>query len=210
MTTWFNSIAGGIGTYFYFIPVAIAIVLIYSFLTNKFELLKFLADNLFVLYIFCLFAVVFFPLPSAEAASKLSGYHGQWIPGRFLFDIAKDRSLESVLQVLFNLVMLAPFGAYLRLCHHTGTVKVILLSFALSLFIEVGQLTGLFFTYSGSYRLFDVDDLIFNTLGGVAGAAVTSSVCAYLPSLCSFDVKNVFANLIASVIFSVRKTHRHA
>ena len=31
-------------------------------------------------------------------------------------------------------------------------------SFLLSLFFEVTQLTGLYFLYPGSYRLFDVDD----------------------------------------------------
>lgn len=36
--------------------------------------------------------------------------------------------------------------------------------FALTLFIEVGQLTGLFFLYAGSYRLCDVDDLILYLL----------------------------------------------
>ena len=64
--------------------------------------------------------------------------------------------------------------------------KIVLISFALTLFIEVGQLTGLFFIYSRSYRLCDVDDLSCNTLGGFLGAWITSK-CSFLPELDRFD-----------------------
>ena len=64
--------------------------------------------------------------------------------------------------------------------------KIALVSFAFTVFIEVGQLTGFFFMYPGSYRLCDVDDLICNTLGGVLGAWITSK-CVFLPKLEMFD-----------------------
>ena len=49
-------------------------------------------------------------------------------------------------------------------------------TFLLSLTIELAQLTGLFFTYPGSYRLFDVDDLMANTLGGFLGTVLSNKV----------------------------------
>jgi glycopeptide antibiotics resistance protein len=48
------------------------------------------------------------------------------------------------------------------------------MTFLLSLIIESAQLTGLFFIYPGSYRLFDVDDLITNTLGGFLGTVLAN------------------------------------
>ncbi len=41
-----------------------------------------------------------------------------------------------------------------------------------SLFLEIAQGTGLFGIYPCPYRSFDVDDLITNTLGALAGAAL--------------------------------------
>ena len=95
--------------------------------------------------------------------------------------------MESVLQVLFNIVMTIPFGMILTYRFSLSKKNVILVSFLFSLFIEVGQLTGLFFTFGGSYRLFDADDLICNTLGGLIGFIVMSKyVC--IPSIETFTV----------------------
>lgn len=46
-------------------------------------------------------------------------------------------------------------------------------SFLTTLFFEVSQETGLFGLYPGPYRLFDVDDLLLNTAGAVAGYWLT-------------------------------------
>ena len=58
-----------------------------------------------------------------------------------------------------------------------------LLTFLLSLTIELAQLTGLFFTYPGSYRLFDVDDLMANTLGGFLGTVLSNQVNNLMPAI---------------------------
>ena len=54
--------------------------------------------------------------------------------------------------------------------------KVVLFSFGLSLLIEVGQLTGLFFLFQGSYRLFDVDDLLLNVSGALLLFAIAGLI----------------------------------
>ena len=61
------------------------------------------------------------------------------------------------------------------------------MSLAFSAFIELGQLTGLFFVFRGSYRLCDVDDLMLNTLGGLLGGELVHALEAYLPPLDAFD-----------------------
>ena len=62
-----------------------------------------------------------------------------------------------------------------------------MLSFVLSLFFELTQLSGLYFIYSGSYRLFDMDDLLLNTLGGLVGYALAGPIARMLPSREALD-----------------------
>ncbi len=186
MSTWIESINNGftiaiVYGILLFIPSLIGCILVKG---GRFNIAKYVLNTLFFGYMCCVFALVFLPLPAP--GTELTGHHIQLIPGYALYDICKNPSLNSVAQVLFNIVMTIPFGAYLRYYWKMDMKKIALLSFALTLFIEVGQLTGLFFIYPGSYRLCDVDDLICNTLGGVIGAW-TAAKCAFLPKLDSFE-----------------------
>lgn len=153
-----------------------------------------------ILYFLCLFALVFLPLPDMAKASQLSGYKIQLIPFRFLADIIKESPLvitnihtyipaifhRAVLQVVFNVIMTIPFGMLLSYYFEFDAKKVFISSLGLTLFIEIGQLTGLFFIYSGSYRFCDIDDIMANTLGGVIGY-VAVKACHFLPKIKSFD-----------------------
>ena len=57
----------------------------------------------------------------------------------------------------------------------------------MSLYFEVTQLTGLYGIYPKAYRLFDVDDLIINTLGGALGYLITPLVTIFLPARDEID-----------------------
>lgn len=52
---------------------------------------------------------------------------------------------------------------------------------------ELTQVTGLYFIYPRGYRLFDVDDLIANTLGGLAGYFVAAPFLKFLPTRAELD-----------------------
>jgi len=186
MMNWLNSILEGLKIYGAIAPTVAAILVIIALASKKLNIVSFFTDQLAVAYMIIVLMLVFFPLPDAEKAATLCTYHGRFLPGSFISDIAKERSLESVLQVLFNIVMTIPFGMILSYRFGFDKKNVILVSFLFSLFIEVGQLTGLFFTYGGSYRLFDADDLICNTLGGFIGFMVINKV--KLPAIASFTV----------------------
>ena len=136
-----------------------------------------------VLYLICLINMVLFPLPGIEEISGLNGYNGQFVPFKFVADIAKDRTAKSVLQVLLNIIMTVPLGFFFKFFLNMKIRNVILITFLFSLIIELAQLTGLFFIYPGSYRLFDVDDLMTNTLGGFLGTVVANSVNDLVPYL---------------------------
>lgn len=186
MTTWINSINNGftiaiVYGILLFIPGMLGLTVLRG---GSFNIAKCILNALFFSYICCVFALVFLPLPTA--GTVLNGYQIQLIPGYCLYDIAKAPSARAVAQVLFNIVMTMPFGAYFKYYWKFDMKKIFLLSFALTLFIEIAQLTGLFFLYSGSYRLCDVDDLICNTLGGISGAWLAAK-CTFLPELDRFD-----------------------
>ena len=149
--------------------------------------------GLFLFYVLCVLALVFFPLPDAAQAAKLSTYRIQLVPFQFVADFLRETPLvfsdartylpalldRTVLQVVCNILMLLPFGMYLRYVCGLDVGRVA--------FIELGQLTGLFFVFRGSYRLCDVDDLMLNTLGGLLGGELVRALEAYLPPIDAFD-----------------------
>ena len=85
---------------------------------------------------------------------------------------------QAFLQVVLNVVLFLPFGVFVRLITHRGVVVATVLGFAVSLLIEVTQLTGVWGVYPCAYRLFDVDDLLTNTLGAFLGAVLSAPYAA--------------------------------
>ena len=157
--------------------------------------------GLFLFYVLCVLALVFFPLPVAAQAARLSGHEIQLVPFQFVADFLRETPLvrsdartylpalfdRTVQQVVCNILMLMPFGMYLRYICGLDLGRVALVSLAFSAFIELGQLTGLFFLFRGSYRLCDVDDLMLNTLGGLLGGELVRALEAHLPPIDAFD-----------------------
>ncbi len=99
-------------------------------------------------------------------AAERAGYAGLGTPAELLRN-------RAFLQVVLNVALFLPFGPFVRLITHRGVLVATGLGFAVSLLIEVTQLTGVWGAYPCAYRLFDVDDLLTNTLGAFLGAAVT-------------------------------------
>ncbi|MDO4501333.1 MAG: VanZ family protein [Erysipelotrichaceae bacterium] len=139
--------------------------------------------------------LVILPLPSIEQVAKLTTARIQLIPFTFISDIIKEINKtgnpiyfnKALLQFLFNIVMLIPFGIYLRYYFKKSLKDTIKYTFYLSLFFELTQLSGLYFIYPRSYRLFDVDDLMSNTLGGLFGYFLAKPLCSFLPDRDKID-----------------------
>ncbi len=150
----------------------------------------------FILYLICAYFLVILPLPSREEVEAMTGPGVQLIPFQFVRDIVKESHAslsdpgswlslinnKALFQVVFNIIMTLPFGVYLRYYFQCGLRKTVLFSFLLSLFFELTQLSGLYFIYPRGYRIFDVDDLMANTLGGVAGYFAVSPFLGILPT----------------------------
>ena len=184
MNIWAENIISGIELYINLLPLIFIITAFFIFVKKGSIIpVQIIGTQCLVLYLICLINMVLFPLPGIEEISGLNGYNGQFVPFKFVADIAKDRTAKSVLQVLLNIIMTVPFGFFFKFFLNLKIRNVILITFLFSLIIELAQLTGLFFIYPGSYRLFDVDDLMTNTLGGFLGTVVANSVNDLVPYL---------------------------
>lgn len=151
---------------------------------------------LFVFYMQTTYLLAVLPLPDREVLMAhpvpLKEFI-QLIPFSYIGDIKEyfqDHvfSLMGLLkappfyQALFNVVMLIPLGVFLRNRFQLSFKKVLLLGFLVSLFFEVTQLTGLYGIYNHPYRVFDVDDLINNTLGAVIGYGIAPVFLPLFPN----------------------------
>lgn len=176
MLVWMNSIMSGVEMYKEIALVALLVTSGIAVVTTKrIDFVRCIFNQAFVFYMCCVFALVFFPMPTAEQAATLT-YRIQLMPLHWVLDLVKEPALKTVANVYFNIIMTIPFGVFLRYLFNMDKKTVILSSLALSVVIEIGQLTGFFFLFQGSYRLCDVDDLITNTLGGYLGFILMSKV----------------------------------
>ena len=178
--------------------------IIYNY--NKFGSILFIRTiliYLFVLYLLSAYFLIIMPLPSIEYVSHLTTkvqlepfdlvrniirtVHFDYKDFATYINILKN---AYVYQTIYNLFLTVPFGMFLRYYFKCKFNRVLLFTFLLSLFFELTQLTGLYYIYPHAYRLFDVDDLIVNTLGGIAGYLITPLFTKLLPSKDELDLKS--------------------
>ncbi|GAA3403537.1 VanZ family protein [Paenibacillus hodogayensis] len=155
-----------------------------------------------LLYLLTALYLVILPLPATRnTCSGLRESYMSWIPFQFVNDFLRETGVRfaepstylrlfrerAFLQAAFNVLLLVPLGVYLRYYFRFGPVKAIAAAFGLSLFFEITQVTGLYGIYMCPYRLFDVDDLMLNTLGGAVGYAAAPLLTKLLPEARRLD-----------------------
>lgn len=197
-----------ITTAFVFFPI-IAFIFTLPFLIyqyRKYGSIPFLRSAIFysfILYLLCTYFLVILPLPSIEEVKNLTTPTTQLIPFDFVNDLLNIsfnwRETSSYLNIIqspafyiaaFNILLTIPFGIYLRYYFECKWYKAFTFGFLLSLFFELTQLSGLYGIYPRPYRLFDVDDLILNTLGTMIGFLITPLVAIILPTRKELDEKS--------------------
>ena len=156
-------------------------------------------------YLLCAYFLVILPLPKISEVELLTTPRTQLIPFKFICDFVSHTSL-NILDIhtyikalkkswfyvpVFNIFLTLPFGVYLSYYFKCDLKKTTLYTFLLSLFFELTQLSGLYFIYPRGYRLFDVDDLILNTTGGIIGFLVAKWIKKILPSRDEIDKKAI-------------------
>lgn len=154
-----------------------------------------------IFYLLAAYLMVILPLPSIESVFKMTSARVQLIPFNFVHDFLTESGFSlvhpgtwvgslktiSFLHPVFNILLIIPFGFYIRYYFRLSFKKTILASFLLSLFFELTQLSGLYWIYPRSYRLFDVDDLMMNTLGGTFGWLLAPIIAKIFPNRDKLD-----------------------
>lgn len=159
---------------------------IYGYVRNKtVDVWKCTYLYTFCLYFICAYFVTWLPLPTAETLARLKPMSEfiQLVPFQSFLDIERETLLRDLAIILFNVALTMPLGYFLKEFFHASMKKAVLCGFLVSLLYEVTQLTGLFFIYPRAYRIFDIDDLIINTLGAYLGYVVAPLISGLLPGI---------------------------
>lgn len=148
----------------------------------------------FFLYLICLYFYIITPLPSIDyvLANPLP-MKIQLHPFAFVHDFAEQAywiangigtvniSHSAWFQVLGNIAVFMPLGIFLSYYFHCSLKQTLFFGFCLSLFCELTQLSGLYGIYPLPYRIFDINDLMFNTLGSMLGYLAAPLLTKRLP-----------------------------
>lgn len=132
-----------------------------------------------LVYALALVAYTTLPIPAMDDAwCARYAAHPQWRPFQFVEDIKQYHTSlahnPAVLQVVFNMALFVPLGAFVA--RWRGPLVAVLAGFGTSLLIEITQGTGNWFLFPCAYRLFDVDDLMANTVGAAFGVLLAPLV----------------------------------
>ncbi len=166
-----------------FSVILISLRITYLYFNKKqFILYKEVISFGFILYILCLFRVVTF--------SDVSWSTSNFTPFKEMlrYEIGSKLFIKNVLG---NMILFIPYGFFISyFIKIKKPIITAILTFIVSLTIEVTQsLIG---------RVFDIDDIILNVIGGIAGY-----ILFYLSSHIKFNSllqKNIFYNIITIII----------
>ncbi|MBP1907674.1 glycopeptide antibiotics resistance protein [Paenibacillus turicensis] len=155
----------------------------------------------FIFYFLAALFLVLLPLPETRDTCSIQKPGTQFyslVPFQFVTDTLKDSGIvlsqpatyrflfsqPSFYQAFFNFLLLLPFGVYLRYFFQERKYwkRALGLTFLLTLFYEITQVTGIYGIYNCPYRIFDVDDLMLNTAGGILGFFIAPAILALFPS----------------------------
>ncbi|MFC0329437.1 VanZ family protein [Paenibacillus sepulcri] len=155
-----------------------------------------------LLYMLTALYLVILPLPAnRHICSGAAGPAASFVSFQFIRDMLRETQAvagmpltylrlvteRAFLEAALNIALLVPFGLFLRYYFRRYAAAALILSFMLSLFFEITQVTGLYGIYDCPYRLFDVDDLMLNTAGGMLGYSIAPLLTRFLPDLSRLD-----------------------
>ena len=139
----------------------------------------------FIIYILCLFQVVTFQ-------DDVSWSSNNFIPFREIFRY-KIGSRLFLKNVIGNLTLFLPFGFFTS--HYLDLKKpfpIFVLTVIASVSIELVQMS--------IGRVFDVDDIILNVIGGIVGFYIYSLIRTIGDKLPAFTKSEVFLDIISVII----------
>ena len=184
-------------TFLLFVPWCIYTYRKYGFLSISKSIVVFS----FIFYFFSALFLVLLPLPEttnycAQIPADTVFYNLR--PFQFISDILYNSGISlaspgswlllfkqpSFYQAFFNFLLLMPLGVYIRYFFKQRRYWKLAfgIGLAMTLFYEITQVTGIYGIYDCPYRIFDVDDLLLNSVGAVVGFLLAPIILALLPS----------------------------
>lgn len=155
----------------------------------KYETIKPILGVLFVLYIMLLITVVFFKEGYTVSMMLLKQTNrpliGNFIPFKTITFYCRTSSIDiTIRELIGNVIAFAPMGFLLPLCFNRikGIEKVFIISFTISLFFEIIQIIT-------NLGIFDVDDIMLNTLGAIIGFMVYKAIINLVVKKTEVNVK---------------------
>jgi len=136
---------------------------------GRLTLARFLVWAAALVYFGAIWTYTLLPLPDVEDYACAGVNLDVWA---FVDDLRAARSLTdfAVLQLALNVLLFLPLGFFVRVLGGRGILVAFVTGLLVSLTIETTQLTGAWGIFPCAYRVFDVDDLLTNTLGAVLGS----------------------------------------
>ena len=167
----------------------------------------------FAFYLLCAYFLVLLPLPEDRSAVVPYAQTPQLVPFNFVHGFLAETTFSPsdpstwlaalrdpyVYEAFFNVLLLVPLGMYLRYYFRRTWWQTLAIGFLVTLSFETTQLTGLWGLYEHPYRLFDVDDLMLNTLGAMIGFWTVGPAMRVLPDIRLVNEEAREAGMRASV-----------
>lgn len=122
---------------------------------------------LFIDYLLLLIGITIFPIRIGEL--RESTFNLNLIP--FNFNIYGNNKIALIV-IIGNLVLLSPIAIFLPIINQKkfkSIKKILLISFLISLSIEVTQFITVMVGISDIIRVSDINDIILNTVGSILG-----------------------------------------
>ena len=170
------------------ISVVIVVSLRITYLVKnrkKFVLYKELLMLSFIIYILCLFQIVTFQ-------DDVSWSTNNFIPFKEMFRYSFGSRL-FIKNVVGNITLFLPFGLFTS--YYLDIKKpylIVLLTLIASISIESVQMV--------IGRVFDIDDIILNLLGGILGFYILTLLRRIGNSLPNFMKSDIFLNILSAII----------
>lgn len=168
-----------------------------------------ISSYMLVLYAIGLLCFTLYPIPDNPIIyCSAHSVTPQITPFHWIIDMLHHSILVVAEQLIANIIFFVPLGAFVFIYFHKTLSSAILWGFVFSWVIEITQLTGDYGIYPCSYRLFDVDDLVMNTLGATIGYLIAKAVSYQIeqpsfsaPTAAKNTVFNRFLAFCLDIIF---------
>ena len=167
-----------------FIPFAAVMTVLYWIIAivrgkrKQISITKQMISFVFFAYVLVLIGITFFPVPIDPefiTFNRLSenAIHQNWVPFSTISSMldSSSNNLNSFLNLIGNILLFAPFSFLLLILKRKISLKVIPLGILVILIIELSQLLSSYL-YGFTYRIFDVDDIILNTISLLIGVVL--------------------------------------